>query len=256
MIMSRPARILSKTGMYHIVFRGIGRQNLFEEERDYKKMLEIIGRVKNEFSFDLYAYCLMSNHVHFFIKEKNPGDIKSIMHKILSIYAAWFNYKYQRCGSLVGNRYKSEPVENERYFLALLRYIHQNPLRANSASTLTDCLWSSYNHYISNNAGGIVDMDLALNMFAEDRKTAINEFAAFHNIFESEDFELSGRVRPTDAQLKRKMLELSGVEKLTDIAPMDRKRRNLLLRDLKEHGFSIRDIERLTGVSRGVIQRA
>ena len=75
---------------------------------------------------DIYAYCLMSNHVHLFLKEKCMGDISRIMHKILTHYARWYNIKYLRTGILFENRYKSEPIEDERYYLGLIRYIHQN----------------------------------------------------------------------------------------------------------------------------------
>ena len=253
--MSRPARIISKSGMYHIIFRGINRQNLFEDERDFRKLLEIIERVKKEFEFDLYAYCLMSNHVHLFLKEKNKGDIKSIMHKILSIYVSWFNYKYQRSGSLIGNRYKSEPIENEKYYLSLIRYIHQNPLKANMVKLLSDYLWSSYNYYLTENKNCIVDTDFALEMFSKNKKNAIKAFKDFHNIFDDENFELSDKKRLTDEQLKRKMLEIAKIEKLSDIALQDKQNRNAILRNLRNKGFSIRDIERLTGISRGVICR-
>ena len=102
--MSRPARILSETGLYHIIFRGINRQNLFEEKQDYEKILEIITKEKEKEKFEIYAYCLMSNHVHLFIREKTRGDIKRIMHSILTRYVMWYNYKYERSGSLIGNR--------------------------------------------------------------------------------------------------------------------------------------------------------
>ena len=71
--------------------------------------------------FELYAYCFMTNHVHLFIKEQNVGEISKIMTKILSHYATWFNRKYQRIGALFANRYNSEPVEDERYYLSLIR---------------------------------------------------------------------------------------------------------------------------------------
>ena len=66
--MSRQARKLSQSGLYHIIFRGISRQNIFEEEHDYLKLKEIIKKVKTEMQFELYAYCFMTNHVHLFIK--------------------------------------------------------------------------------------------------------------------------------------------------------------------------------------------
>lgn len=121
---SRPPRVLSETGLYHIIFRGLNRQNLFEEDEDYIKLLEIINDIKNVFEIQIYAYCLMTNHVHFFLREKESGDIKTIMHKLLTRYVMWYNRKYQRSGSLIGNRYKSEPIEDETYYLTLMRYIH------------------------------------------------------------------------------------------------------------------------------------
>ena len=78
-IMSRQKRRLSKTGLYHIIFKGIGRQNIFEEASDYEKLVDIIKKVKLEMQFELYAYCFMTNHVHLFIKEKNVGEISKIM---------------------------------------------------------------------------------------------------------------------------------------------------------------------------------
>ena len=75
--MSRPPRVLSETGLYHIIFRGLNRQNLFEEDEDYIKLLEIINDIKNVFEIQIYAYCLMTNHVHLFLREKESGDINN-----------------------------------------------------------------------------------------------------------------------------------------------------------------------------------
>ena len=70
------------------------------------------------------------NRIHLFLRENELGDIKTIMHKLLTRYVMWYNKKYQRSGSLIGNRYKSEPIEDETYYLTLMRYIHQNPVKA------------------------------------------------------------------------------------------------------------------------------
>ena len=141
--MSRPPRVLSETGLYHIIFRGLNRQNLFEEDDDYIKLLEIIKDIKNVFEIQIYAYCLMTNHVHLFLREKESGDIKTIMHKLLTRYVMWYNRKYQRSGSMIGNRYKSEPIEDETYYLTLMRYIHQNPVKADMVNKPEEYIWSS-----------------------------------------------------------------------------------------------------------------
>ncbi|MBP2660277.1 MAG: Transposase like protein, partial [Firmicutes bacterium] len=80
--MARQARGLSATGFYHIVFRGINRQHLFEDEIDFLYFLESLQRLKTETAFELHAYCLMSNHVHLLIKESKMGDISLVMKRL------------------------------------------------------------------------------------------------------------------------------------------------------------------------------
>ena len=129
--MSRLAREISETGLYHIVFRGINRQHIFECDKDYEKIIEILISIKQQMRFEIYSYCLMSNHVHILLNEKVKGNISLIMKRLLTKYARWYNIKYGRSGALIANRYKSKPVEVDEYFLQLVRYIHQNPLKAN-----------------------------------------------------------------------------------------------------------------------------
>lgn len=128
--MGRQARQLSESGFYHILLRGINRQHIFEEESDYTYFLKDLHNLKTDLAFAVYAYCLMSNHVHLLLREKQAGDISLIMKRLLTKYAMYFNRKYQRNGALIANRYKSVPVEIDEYFIPLLRYIHQNPLKA------------------------------------------------------------------------------------------------------------------------------
>ena len=82
------------------------------------------------------------------------------MTKILSHYATWFNIKYLRSGALFANRYKSEPVEDERYYLGLIRYIHQNPLKAHMVNSIGAYPYSSYHEYLSN-ISDITDIDFS-----------------------------------------------------------------------------------------------
>lgn len=71
--MGRQARQLSSSGFYHIVFRGINRQHIFEDESDYNYFLKALRELKNQLAFDLHAYCLMSNHVHLIFREMQLG---------------------------------------------------------------------------------------------------------------------------------------------------------------------------------------
>ncbi len=89
--MVRQARKLSGIGFYHIVFRGINRQHLFEEENDFLYFLASMQRIKAEMVFELHAYCLMSNHVHLLMKERQMGDVSLVMKRLLTKYAMYFN---------------------------------------------------------------------------------------------------------------------------------------------------------------------
>ena len=152
-IIVRLARQISESGLYHIVFRGVNKQSIFEEESDYVKMEDILYELKSEMKFEIYVYCFMSNHVHILLKEENMGDISLIMKRLLTKYARWYNIKYKRSGALIANRYKSQPVEVDEYFLNVVRYIHQNPIKAGMVEQIGDYRWSSYNEYASNVQG-------------------------------------------------------------------------------------------------------
>lgn len=249
--MSRPPRRLSETGLYHVIFRGINRMDIFEEEADYNKFLEIMQKQKDEFEFEIYAYCLMTNHVHIFIKEKRPGDIKKIMHKALTSYVVWYNRKYQRSGSLVGNRYKSEPIEDEDYYFALVRYIHQNPVRAGISLRPSEYKWSSYRDYVYG-LESITDTDFTLSILSENMQQAITLFEELHWIEEPLSFTATDSKKLTPSQVKRKIEKISGI-KSEEIASLVRGERNRILMLLRESGLSIGQIERATGISRGII---
>ena len=98
--MSRLARTISESGVYHVLFRGVNQQNIFEEDADFNKLTETIATVKQDLGFEIYAYCFMSNHVHIVLKEKSYGDISLIMKRILTKYARWYNIKYGRSNHL------------------------------------------------------------------------------------------------------------------------------------------------------------
>ena len=80
-------------------------------------------------NYILYAYCLMSNHIHLLIRERED-NIGMAIKRIASSYVYYYNHKYSRDGHLFRERFKSEPVNDIAYFITLLRYIHQNPVKA------------------------------------------------------------------------------------------------------------------------------
>jgi len=126
---SRGAREKSGSGIYHIMLRGINQQDIFEDDEDRQRFIKTLGRVKKETDIEIFAYCLMNNHIHLLIKEKND-EVSKIIKKIGTSYVYYFNWKNERSGHLFQDRYKSEVVESDEYLYTVIRYIHHNPVKA------------------------------------------------------------------------------------------------------------------------------
>ena len=127
--MPRQPRKQSCSSVYHCMLRGINKQDIFFDKKDYLEFQSIIKKTKEAFFYQLYSYVLMPNHIHLEIKDKNQ-KLSQIIHSMATSYANYFNKKYQRVGHLFENRFRSKNVENSCYILNLVRYIHQNPVKA------------------------------------------------------------------------------------------------------------------------------
>lgn len=144
--MARTARIKSKTGIYHIVLRGNNKQQIFLEEEDYKRLLDIVSDYSKSCDYSILAYCLMGNHIHLLLKT-GETELAKIMKRIVVKFVYYYNTKYDRVWHLFQDRFKSEPVENDEYLLEVVRYIHQNPIKANICYDVGEYEYSSYKQY-------------------------------------------------------------------------------------------------------------
>lgn len=124
--MPRTARIKSELGIYHTICRSISDVPLFKDSEDKSKYLQLIKKYQTIFLFEVYAYCIMTTHVHLAI-DCCGADISKIMHSINQCYAYFFNKKYNRHGHVFQDRFKSKLVTDEKYLLTLSAYIHNNP---------------------------------------------------------------------------------------------------------------------------------
>ena len=127
--MPRCARLDAPGALHHVMLRGNNRGDLFVDDLDRKNFLDRLGQVVEDGKCTVYAFALMSNHVHILLRSGDMG-IATVMRKLLTWYALYFNRRHRRTGHLFENRYKSILCEEEPYFLELVRYIHLNPVRA------------------------------------------------------------------------------------------------------------------------------
>jgi len=156
--MPRTARIAPKEYVYHILTRGNNREDIFKEERDYKKYIEILGRYKEKYKFKLYHYVLMRNHVHLVLETtEKGGNLAEIMKGINLSYAQYYKVRYKHIGHFWQDRYKSIIISKDDYLLACGSYVELNPVRARVVEGPKDYKWSSYNVYAYGKRGTLID---------------------------------------------------------------------------------------------------
>ena len=144
--MPRIVRQYSKTDVYHIIIRGNDKQDLFYDDDDRYLFKDRMKESKEKFKYQIYSYCLMSNHVHLLIRV-NKEFLSKVMQSLVMRYSIYFNKKYSRIGHVFQDRYYSKKVEEPNYFLTVCKYIHRNPEKAGIEKT-EKYYWSSYKEYI------------------------------------------------------------------------------------------------------------
>lgn len=253
--MARKPREKSNSGIYHIILRGINRQSIFEDDEDRQKLIEVLAKSKEISQCRIFAYCLMDNHVHILLQEIEES-ISMMIQRFSSSYVIWYNGKHERCGHLFQERFKSEAVETDSYFLTVLRYIHQNPIKAKIVKDVTDYKWSSYSEYTESRQ--IIDKEYALNMFSDEPVEAVVRFTKFlKEANEDICLEIPGRkVNVSDDDLRRMVRQEFGIDAVK-ICNEKREKQDAILKVMKEVvGTNIRQIARITGLSSTRIWKA
>lgn len=235
------------------MIRGINRQTIFEDEEDKRRFLDTLRKYRENNHFELYGYCLMDNHVHLLLKEKEDS-LSMLMKRISSSYVYWYNRKYRRCGHLFQERFNSENVDNDSYFRTVLRYIHQNPLKAGLITNIFESKWSSIHEYVHGKK--IVDTDFPLRLFSIRPDKALRLFIEYmQQSNEDECLDVSINVRLRDDEV-RVYLKEWGISHSSQLQNMEKESRDEVLARLKAlDGVSLRQISRITGISKSVIQR-
>lgn len=240
--MPRKARVKSATGVYHVMLRGINRQRIFEEGGDYVRFIQGLKRYREECGYELYAYCLMPNHIHLLIREGHM-PLSRVFRKIGASFVYWYNKKHERVGHLFQDRFKSEVVEDEAYLLTVTRYIHMNPVKAGICDKPDDYKYSSYNDYTKGR--GITDTYLIMGIM--DR----NDFRKYHQKRDSGnclDIDESTQTGMTDEQVEAFIKCDLDIEEPQMIRFLDDKSRKRIIKKLRKGGSSIRQINRMTGI--------
>jgi len=233
------------------MLRGINKQQIFFDDNDYRRFIDLLGRYKLTCGYELYAYCLMGNHIHLLIcAKKDPLEL--IFRRIGSSFVYWYNTKYARCGHLFQDRFKSEPVNDERGFLVVLRYILQNPVVAGICSSPMLYPYSSCREYLLSQ-DGITDKEPALAILNERNLT---DFLIAQNDDKCMDIEEFPRRRWTDENAKDLILKEFGTFYPSTGSVKDRDALKDSIRRLIRSGVSVRQLARLSGISKKIIENS
>lgn len=320
--MARQIRKISRSGIYHVILRGVNKQRIFEQTEDYEAMYRILRFVRTtdthrqpveQPNYFLYAYCIMDNHIHLLIQPNNQ-ELGQIMKRIMTSYAIHFNTAYERVGHLFQDRFKSEPVEDANYFFTALHYIQNNPVKAGlvqqpAAYQYSSCVELSltesdkeplccfpelserlemndeYDRYVEalrqweeNGNKGPRPRMRSMNLLGispeqirQEAGSAVEQ-ESMSGLFErikqkvmGSDSTLCQQIRARlewqtaaekDQAIVETLLEMTGVSTITEFQRLDKPTMRTALAIVRDSGVGDTKLSRLTGISRGVIQRA
>lgn len=154
--MARRPRIFAPGLLYHVIVRGNHRQRTFRRDADYHAYLERLGRYRRRYGVRVYTYCLMPNHVHLLL-ESGQVPLARFMQGVQQSYTQYFNRRYDQVGHLFQGRYQAIVCEKDRYLLALIRYIHLNPVRAKLVRQPEEYAYSGHSVYLRGQATELID---------------------------------------------------------------------------------------------------
>ncbi len=180
--MARPLRIEYQGAWYHVMNRGANRKQIFTKAADYELFINVLKEACSLFNVYISAYCLMSNHYHIVVNTPE-GNLSRFMRHVNGVYTQRYNIKHKRDGTLFRGRYKAILIQADEYLTHIVKYIHQNPLKARIINDLNSYKWSSHPFYIKGKSDGEwLDINNLLACFSSRKKKAIIMYKEFMDI--------------------------------------------------------------------------
>ncbi len=213
--MGRERRVEYEGAIYHVIQRGNNRNTIFEKDIDKHYLLKKLRTYKEKAGYMLFGYVIMNNHYHLILQTMDQ-PLNKVMHLVNNSYSKYYNLVRKRSGHVFEGRYKAKLVQDERYVLTLLRYVHQNPVRAGLCKYVWQYHWSS-DAYYRKHLDTFVDTDLILDLFSSKRAEAVKKYIQLIDKAGTKDFDavnFIGDLIKYGKDLDRILLE-------TDVSPQD-----------------------------------
>ncbi len=191
--MARPLRVEYPGAFYHVINRGNAGEHVIGAKRDKEKLLEYLAQAADRFCLSVHGYCIMDNHYHLIV-ETAEANLSLAVQWINISYASWYNKKHNRQGHVFQGRFKSYLVDADDYLIALSRYIHLNPVRANIVAQPAEYDWSSYRLFLEKqNSYDWLETERVLLHFSLKRKVAQRKYKAYVEEIDIKDVENPNR---------------------------------------------------------------
>lgn len=256
--MPRKPRVFSSIGIYHVVIRSVNQQIIFEENADYQKFLFILSDCKEKYDVDIYAYCLMDNHIHLLLYS-SPDDLSKFFDSLGTRFVRWYNVKYKRSGHLFQDRFHSFPIEDESYYLATLCYIHNNPVAARVCIAPSEYRWSSFNAFYGAK-NNIVNTSYSFEIVGA-KENLLHFFATYKPLSKVENDLNEQESEPvvlrqlTDEDALHLFKKISNLTSVFQIPNIPKRERNTIVFEMLSNGVTQRQASRILGISLSTIQR-
>ncbi len=179
--MPRKSRIDAAGALHHIIARGIDRGKIFQDPTDKRNFLKRLAEILKGTETHCYAWALIPNHFHLLLRTGNE-PVATVMRRLLTGHALWYNRRHHRHGHLFQNRYKSILCQEDAYLLELVRYIHLNPLRARlvaNLSSLDNYSFSGHSVIMDRRSNDWQDTGAVLRLFGEKVSAARRQYCAY-----------------------------------------------------------------------------
>jgi REP element-mobilizing transposase RayT len=238
-------------GYYHIVNRGVEQRVIFQNAEDYEKFEELMCYYAKSHGITIHNYCLMSNHYHLLI-EITRENLSKFMRQLSMNYAIYFNKKYKRTGHLWQGRFKSWYVTDEAYLYTLIRYIEQNPLKANIVKEPEEYPYSSYHHFLQKEIPECLQNAWIIQHYG-------NDYASIKALIIS----TVDRSQLHELKTASSLIEAPNIDKKPDIKKLenrfsfitDTNERNKQILKSYEQGYSQHMIAKVLGLNQATVQR-
>lgn len=237
--MARNARKISKNGIYHTVLRCVEGRKLFGDGEDCERFKQVLMECKEKSGIRLMAYSLSADTAHLVLK---TGDepLSSVVKRICTKYIHWYNRKYGSGGKLLRDRYKSEPLEEKARLVCAVKYVHALP----------SSICSSADEY--KNGGSLIDTDVLSRVAAKAELLKADEPDNAHGFIGEGNY---AKKALTDDEAKKILSTDFACNSPEDVLILSEDFREIIIKRLHSAGASIRQISRLTGMGKSIVER-